>query len=570
MASPFRPPLLLLLPTLRHIPPPPAAGRGEGPIAAAPTVGAPLATHRLLLALGNGLVASPVLGGAGVGRVQVLLAVERGRNCAFRNMSSPNTALAEHLSQKIGPFGLKMWEMIGISFGVLLFCALLLLVMCVWIQNRRRYRRASGYLPTTQIPAFSRDIKEVPVEKSIKDDSALLRIYDGYSDNDSNKGADISKLEHGDSNSDSDSFRYVEKDTSSKSAEAGSTEIVDGNRQHSAHPLVAPSQFSGLPEFSHLGWGHWFTLRDLQIATNWFSKDNVLGEGGYGIVYRGQLVNGTPVAIKRLLNNLGQAEKEFRVEVEAIGHVRHKNLVRLLGYCVEGTQRMLVYEYVNNGNLEQWLHGAMRERGSLTWDARMKIILGTAKALAYLHDAVEPKVVHRDIKSSNILIDEDFNAKVSDFGLAKLLGAGKSHIATRVNLVDWLKWMIGNRRSEEVVDPGIVTRPSTKALKKALLTALRCVDPDSEKRPTMGRVVRMLEPDNPKPHQVSTALKGGIGQAQRTRVHSPGPSPGWPDRVFSRGCSALTTILMFGLKSASYCTHKAATAANCSHKMKTH
>ncbi|XP_065020682.1 probable receptor-like protein kinase At5g18500 [Musa acuminata AAA Group] len=465
-------------------------------------------------------------------------------------MSSPNTALAEHLSQKIGPFGLKMWEIIGISFGVLLFCALLLLVMCVWIQNRRRYRRASGYLPTTQIPAFSRDIKEVPVEKSIKDDSALLRIYDGYSDNDSNKGADISKLEHGDSNSDSDSFRYVEKDSSSKSAEAGSTGIVDVNRQHSAHPLVAPSQFAGLPEFSHLGWGHWFTLRDLQIATNWFSKDNVLGEGGYGIVYRGQLVNGTPVAIKRLLNNLGQAEKEFRVEVEAIGHVRHKNLVRLLGYCVEGTQRMLVYEYVNNGNLEQWLHGAMREQGSLTWDARMKIILGTAKALAYLHDAVEPKVVHRDIKSSNILIDEDFNAKVSDFGLAKLLGAGKSHIATRVmgtfgyvapeyantgflneksdiysfgivfleaitgrdpvdyrrppdevNLVDWLKWMIGNRRSEEVVDPGIVTRPSTKALKKALLTALRCVDPDSEKRPTMGRVVQMLEPDNPRPHQ---------------------------------------------------------------------
>ncbi|KAJ8467620.1 hypothetical protein OPV22_030172 [Ensete ventricosum] len=415
-------------------------------------------------------------------------------------MSSPNTALAEHLSQKIGPFGLRMWEIIGISFGVLLFCALLLLVMCVWIQNRRRCRRASGYLPTTQIPAFSRDIKEVPVEKSIKDDSALLRIYDGYSDNDSNKGADISRLEHGDINSDSDSFRYVEKDTSSKSAEAESTGIVDVNRQYSsAHPLVAPSQFAGLPEFSYLGWGHWFTLRDLQIATKWFSKDNVLGEGGYGIVYRGQLVNGTPVAIKRLLNNLGQAEKEFRVEVEAIGHVRHKNLVRLLGYCVEGTQRMLVYEYVNNGNLEQWLHGAMWERGCLTWDARMKIILGTAKALAYLHDAVEPKVVHRDIKSSNILIDEDFNAKVSDFGLAKLLGAGKSHIATRVmgtfgyvapeyastgflneksdiysfgivfleaitgrdpvdyrrppdevNLVDWLKWMIGNRRSEEI------------------------------------------------------------------------------------------------------------------------
>jgi serine/threonine protein kinase len=271
-------------------------------------------------------------------------------------------------------------------------------------------------------------------------------------------------------------------------------------------------------------------------------KDNVLGEGGYGVVYRGQLVNGTPVAVKKLFNNLGQAEKEFSVEVEAIGHVRHKNLVRLLGYCIEGTHRMLVYEYVNNGNLEQWLHGAMRQHGYLTWEARMKILLGTAKALAYLHEAIEPKVVHRDIKSSNILIDDDFSSKVSDFGLAKLLGAGKSHITTRVmgtfgyvapeyantgllneksdvysfgvvllevitgrdpvdygrpaqevNLVDWLKMMVGSRRSEEVVDPNIEKKPSTRALKRSLLTALRCVDPDSDKRPRMTQVVRMLE-----------------------------------------------------------------------------
>lgn len=172
----------------------------------------------------------------------------------------------------------------------------------------------------------------------------------------------------------------------------------------------------------------------------------------------------------------------------------------------------------------------------------MKVLLGTAKALAYLHEAIEPKVVHRDIKSSNILLDDDFNAKISDFGLAKLLGAGKSHITTRVmgtfgyvapeyansgllneksdvysfgvvileaitgrdpvdygrpaqevNLVDWLKVMVGSRRSEEVVDPNIETRPSTSALKRALLTALRCVDPDSDKRPKMGQVVRMLE-----------------------------------------------------------------------------
>ncbi|KAI4388626.1 hypothetical protein MLD38_000938 [Melastoma candidum] len=155
-------------------------------------------------------------------------------------------------------------------------------------------------------------------------------------------------------------------------------------------------------------------------------------EGGYGIVYKGVLEDSTRVAVKNLLNNRGQAEKEFRVEVEAIGRVRHKNLVRLLGYCVEGAHRMLVYEYVDNGNLEQWLHGEVGPHSPLTWDIRMQIIAGTAKGLTYLHEGLEPKVVHRDIKSSNILLDQQWNPKVSDFGLAKLLGSEKSYVTTRV------------------------------------------------------------------------------------------------------------------------------------------
>ncbi|KAL3616184.1 hypothetical protein CASFOL_039574 [Castilleja foliolosa] len=317
------------------------------------------------------------------------------------------------------------------------------------------------------------------------------------------------------------------------------------NRLDDDDSSVKKNQSFSSPELSHLDWGHWFTLRELEIATDKFSKENVIGEGGYGVVYRGRLVNGTIVAVKRLLNNLGQAEKEFRVEVEAIGHVRHKHLVRLLGYCIEGTHRLLVYEYVDNGNLEQWLHGGMAHLGHLTWDGRIKILLGTAKALAYLHDAIEPKVVHRDIKTSNILIDHDFNAKISDFGLAKLLGEGKSHIFTRVmgtfgyvapeyassgylneksdvysfgvvlleaitgrdpvddsrpvhekNMVDWLKMMVGARRSDEVVDPNIETRPSTSSLKRALLTALRCVDPNAEQRPTMSQGSECLSPRN--------------------------------------------------------------------------
>jgi len=296
---------------------------------------------------------------------------------------------------------------------------------------------------------------------------------------------------------------------------------------------------------SDLGWGQWYTLREIETATHGFAEDTLLGEGGYGIVYRGELPNGTLVAVKNLLNNKGQAEREFRVEVEAIGRVRHKNLVRLLGYCAEGPQRMLVYEYVDNGNLEQWLHGPLAESNPLTWEARMRIVLGTAKALAYLHEALEPKVVHRDIKSSNILVDTTWNAKVSDFGLAKLLGSDKTHVTTRVmgtfgyvapeycstglltersdvysfgvllmevitgrdpvdysratgevNLVDWLKQMVGNRRSEEAADPNMRVKPTTRALKRALLVSLRCVDPDAQKRPKMGHVVHMLEADD--------------------------------------------------------------------------
>ncbi|KAL0397925.1 UNVERIFIED_CONTAM: putative serine/threonine-protein kinase [Sesamum calycinum] len=252
--------------------------------------------------------------------------------------------------------------------------------------------------------------------------------------------------------------------------------------------------------------------------TGSFGDENVIGEGGYGIVYYGMLADNTKVAIKNLLNNRGQAEKEFKVEVEAIGRVRHKNLVRLLGYCVEGAYRMLVYEYIDNGNLDH---------------------------LAYLHEGLEPKVVHRDIKSSNILLDRNWHPKLSDFGLAKLLNSERSYVTTRVmgtfgyvapeyactgmlneksdiysfgilimeiitgrapvdysrppgevNLIDWLKMMVGNRKSEEVVDPKLPERPASKALKRVILVALRCVDPDAQKRPKMGHVIHMLESED--------------------------------------------------------------------------
>ncbi|KAJ1417205.1 Serine/threonine-protein kinase, active site [Sesbania bispinosa] len=349
--------------------------------------------------------------------------------------------LNAELSKKTSIFNLKVWEIIAIAVGLTIIIILSVLSLC--LTSRKKSRKAKDRIPVSQIPTVSKEIKEVRVEQVSTNgfaprDGILLTIHDKSSDKESDKvmvHLGVGKMMNGDSSSHSDSFQHMEKDgggSLSQSGEEGSSGTVAVYKHSSSYPITAPSPLNGLPEFSHLGWGHWFTLRDLELATNRFAKENVLGEGGYGVVYRGQLINGTPVAVKKILNNIGQAEKEFRVEVEAIGHVRHKNLVRLLGYCIEGTHRMLVYEYVNNGNLEQWLHGAMRHHGYLTWEARIKILLGTAKALAYLHEAIEPKVVHRDIKSSNILIDDDFNAKVSDFGLAKLLGAGKSHVTTRV------------------------------------------------------------------------------------------------------------------------------------------
>lgn len=176
-----------------------------------------------------------------------------------------------------------------------------------------------------------------------------------------------------------------------------------------------------------------FTYGELVEATDSFSEANLLGEGGFGYVHKGVLPNGKEIAVKQLRIGSHQGEREFQAELDIINRVHHKHLVTLLGYCITGAGRFLVYEFVPNNTLEFHLHG--NGRPVLDWRTRVKIAVGTAKGLAYLQEDCSPTIIHRDIKAANILLDFNFEAKVSDFGLAKFFSnstANVSHISTRV------------------------------------------------------------------------------------------------------------------------------------------
>ncbi|KAK1402650.1 putative receptor-like serine/threonine-protein kinase [Heracleum sosnowskyi] len=407
------------------------------------------------------------------------------------------------VSKKTPILGLKLYVIILVTIAALIIVFFLIIFLCRRSSRRRRaqLRYSSGLLPL--------------VNKEISN----IKQHD-------------------------DHIKHVESVELGKNSSSNVSDEKKGNFT-SNESSSSRTESVSVVESVNIGWGRWYSLKELETATSCFAVENVIGEGGYGVVYRGVVSDGSVVAVKNLMNNKGQAEREFKVEVEAIGKVRHKNLVGLIGYCAEGSERLLVYEYVDNGNLEQWLHGDVGPISPLSWEIRMKIAIGTAKGLAYLHEGLEPKVVHRDVKSSNILLDRKWNPKVSDFGLAKLLGSEISHVTTRVmgtfgyvspdyastgmlnegsdvysfgvllmeiitgrnpidysrapgemNLVDWFKVMVASRRGEELVDGLIEVHPPPRALKRALLVCLRCIDLDPLKRPKMGQVVHMLEAED--------------------------------------------------------------------------
>lgn len=174
------------------------------------------------------------------------------------------------------------------------------------------------------------------------------------------------------------------------------------------------------------------TISDILKATDNFSQANIIGCGGFGLVYKATLPNGTKLAVKKLSGDMGLIAREFKAEVEALSTAQHKNLVSLQGYCVHDGCQLLIYSYMENGSLDFWLHEKTDGALTLDWPTRLKILQGASCGLSYMHQVCEPHIVHRDIKSSNILLDEQFEAYVADFGLSRLIHPYNTHVTTEL------------------------------------------------------------------------------------------------------------------------------------------
>lgn len=295
------------------------------------------------------------------------------------------------------------------------------------------------------------------------------------------------------------------------------------------------------------------TIADLIKATNNFDQANIVGCGGFGLVYKATLADGRKVAIKKLTGDCLQMDREFRAEVEALSRAQHKNLVSLQGYCIHGNDRLLIYSYMENGSLDYWLHERPDGGAMLDWETRLKIVQGAGGGLVYLHRVCEPHIVHRDIKSSNILLNDKFEAHLADFGLSRLILPYNTHVSTELvgtlgyippeygqawiatlrgdvysfgvvilelltgkrpidickpkgcrDLVSWVQQMRSEGKEEEIFDPLLKGKGYEEEMSRVLDVGCICTNHNPLKRPTVQEVVSWLENVRDNSQQIKT------------------------------------------------------------------
>ncbi|KAG4919210.1 hypothetical protein JHK82_056650 [Glycine max] len=282
---------------------------------------------------------------------------------------------------------------------------------------------------------------------------------------------------------------------------------------------------------------------ELARATDNFSPHLIVGDGSFGLVYKARLSNGATVAVKKLSPDAFQGFREFTAEMETLSRLRHPNIVKILGYWASGPERLLVYEFIEKGNLDQWLHEPDLSRSPLPWPTRVNIIRGVAHGLSYLHGLDKP-VIHRDIKASNILLDSNFQAHIADFGLARRIDNTRTHVSTQfagtmgymppeyiegsnvantkvdvysfgilmietasshrpnlpmklgtddIGMVQWARKMKENNAEMEMVDVNIGLRGEEESVKEYVRIACECTREMQKERPEMPQVVQWLD-----------------------------------------------------------------------------
>ncbi|XP_058111221.1 systemin receptor SR160-like [Magnolia sinica] len=356
----------------------------------------------------------------------------------------------------------------------------------------------------------------------------------------------------------------IESKKRQEKKDAGSLDVYIDSRSHSGTANVSFWKLTGTREALSINLSTFekplrkLTFADLVEATNGFHPDSLVGSGGFGDVYKAQLKDGSVVAIKKLIHISGQGDREFTAEMETIGRIKHRNLVPLLGYCKVGEERLLVYEYMKYGSLDDVLRDRKKAGIKLNWAARRKIAIGAARGLAFLHHNCSPHIIHRDMKSSNVLIDENLEARVADFGMARLVSTMDTHLSVSTlagtpgyvppeyyqsfkcstrgdvysygvvllelltgkkptdsidfgdnNLVGWAK-QNSKMKVSDVFDPVLMKEDPTleTELLQHLKLASLCLDDRPSKRPSMMQVMAMFKSIRPESGGADSAAAG--------------------------------------------------------------